>query len=139
MHGRYFRLVYDGDRHNLKPDAAWEELELAIATSVCVISCLEDGVFELSDNVTVGEDEDKEGGGWLIYPLGVLELALDAHAASKANEAVGWNGMFPVDLPRGRLACSVDEPSEVAGDFNIIFHFHLLVMVWDDTTREDLS
>ena len=95
-------------------------------------------MFELSDNVTVGEDKGKEGGGWLIYPLGVLELALDAHEASKANETVGWNGMFPVDLPKGRLACSVEKPSEVAGDFNIIFHFHLLVMVWDDTTRKDL-
>ena len=40
-----------------------------------VISYLDDGVFKLAANVTVGEYEGKEGGGCLIFPLGVLKCA----------------------------------------------------------------
>ena len=89
-------------------------------------------MFELTANVVRGEDEGKEGGGWLIFPIGVFKVALDAHEVSEADEAAGWNDMFPIDLTKVGLAHPVDEPSEVTRGFNIIFHFRLLVMVWDD-------
>ena len=85
-------------------------------------------------SITVGENEGKEGGGCLIFPLDVLEVALDAHAVSEANEATGRNDIVPVIFSKGGLACSVDEPSEVTGGFDIIFHFYPLVMVWDDAS-----
>ena len=38
--------------------------------------------------------------GWLIFLIDVNEVALDAHEASKANEAAGWDDMFPVIFSR---------------------------------------